>query len=267
MEKYYLKDILKNSAIKVQDTQSATIYYLRRNNQILKVFNSLYLNVANIAEIDLEKKILLSEETQMSPYIIKPTSIVYDDYNRCVGYTTNFCKEQNLNQYCSKLTLSEQEDLYQFAKLFRNIENAVKTSPNIIIPDLCSCDNILVGKNNTIKLIDYDGFQVKDTKTAFISSTLGNQEQYINSPKYYQNDLFTKELDKKSLIILYFLTVFNKNLANIGKPIPNMNRKLTLDDIFYDLSLFDNDFNHKNSSFYFNCSAVFFYTYSTTIGF
>ena len=71
----------------------------------------------------------------------------------------------------SKLTLSEQEDLYQFAKLFRNIENAVKTSPNIIIPDLCSCDNILVGKNNTIKLIDYDGFQVKDTKTAFISSS------------------------------------------------------------------------------------------------
>lgn len=243
MQKYNLKDLLKNRTFEIAKTDIATIYYLSKENQILKVFKKEYLSLLQILGINLEEKILLSEKINISPNIAKPINIVYDN-NNFIGYTMEFCKEKTFNQWDEQLTLTEREDLYKYAKIHHNLEQTVKESKDIVIPDLCTCDNILVRKNGTVKLIDYDGFQVKDIKTISGSTNLGNPSQYI-IPKYNKNGLFTKELDKKSLIVLYFLSTFNVDLNKVGEYNPVINRVITLDDIFYNLNLFDADFNHK----------------------
>ena len=218
MQKYYLNDLFKDMVIEIgeSETKTATIYYLPRTNQVLKVFQPKFLYFLKSIGINMEEKILLSEKLNISPEIIKPTSIVYDNNGNFIAYTTPYQKEKNFNQWDINSTLSEKEDLSRYAKIHYNIEKIVKNSPDIVMPDLCSCDNILVGKNDTIKLIDYDGLQTKNIPTFSISSSLGDQLQYFNSSKYYQGRLFTKELDKKSLIILYFFSAFNVDLNKVG---------------------------------------------------
>ena len=247
MQKYYLNNLLNDHIIKVGETETKTavIYYLPRTNQILKFFRPEYLFLLKINGIDMEEKILISETLNMSSEIIKPTGIVYDNNGNFIAYTMPYQKEKNYNQWENDLTLADRENLQKYAKIHCNLEKIVKASPDIVMPDLCSCDNILAGPDDTIKLIDYDGLQTKHIPTPSISSSLGDQLQYVNSPKYYQNKLFTKELDKKSLIILYFFNVFNVDLNKIGTYNPFTKRPVSLEEIFYQLNLFDYDFNHK----------------------
>ena len=48
----------------------------------------------------------------------------------------------------------------------------------------------------------------------------------------YQKDLFTKNLDKKSLILLYFLCTFHVDLNKVGIISPVTKTVITLDEIF-----------------------------------
>ena len=68
--------------------------------------------------------------------------------------------------------------------------------------------------------------------------------QYLTS-KYYRDGLFTNELDKKSMLYLYFLTAFNVNLNTIGLIDPHTGEKVTLELIFSLLGLKDEQFLNK----------------------
>ena len=93
-------------------------------------------------------------------------------------------------------------------------------------------------------MIDYDGLQVGNYITPIMSTSLGNQEQYF-CPKYCVNKLFTPELDKKSLITLYFLNTFHVNLSKVGLINPFSGDKVTLDFIFDLINLDDYDIQNK----------------------
>ena len=192
------------------------------------------------------KKFLYSETIKIDPAIVKSSAIVFDDNHNIAGYITNFERGKNLNQCSVELSQTESEDLYRYAGIHGKLEAIIKDSPDIVVPDLCACDNIILNNNGkTIKLIDFDGIQVKDQPTFCISTSLGNQSQYTNSKKYMNGNLFTKELDKKSLIILYFLDAFNVDLNKVGIKNPITNRSIRLDDLFKELNLDDVDIMHK----------------------
>lgn len=197
-------------------SSKAYIYKLK-NGDILKIFHPFILDLYKKSNLRLEEKITSAKPFKTVPEIIVPKISVYDD-NQFIGYT---CKEATGIDYNSyDDTLSENE--------FHNL----------------TCDNIFIDKNGNFSLIDYDGLQIGDFITPVLSSSLGNQEQY-NCFKYQRNNLFTPELDKKSLITLYFLSAFNIDINKVGTLNPITREIVTLDDIFEMIGLDDYDVQNK----------------------
>lgn len=104
---------------------------------------------------------------------------------------------------------------------FESLENVVKTCHNhdIIIPDLENTANQMYDpQTGKIHLVDYDGLQVGSYKSGGIRGFGGigsflrapGTRVLINTPKYYQNGLYTTNLDMLSLdlLFMYFTTGF-----------------------------------------------------------
>lgn len=243
MEKIGLNKVLYQA--KLIKKCDYSFIYLLPNDEILKIFDIKYLNILELMGINIEKKILESEKLNISDKVIRPIKAVYSLKGDFIGYTMPLARGISFNEYEEMLTMEDREDLYRYAKLHYNLEKIVKDSEDVVFTDLCTCDNIYVNNNYDIQIIDYDGHQVKNIPTPIISTNLGDSLQYRSISKYYKNGLFTKQLDIKSLIILYFLDVFNIDLNKVGAINPVTNTPVTLDEVFYMLNLFDNDFNHK----------------------
>ena len=83
-----------------------------------------------------------------------------------------------------------------------------------------------------------------------MSTSLGNQEKHYIKKYLKGENLFNKNLDNKSLIILYFLDVFNINLNNIGLINPFTKKPITLENVFDELNLQDYRLYEKVSKIY-----------------
>ena len=97
------------------------------------------------------------------------------------------------------------------------------------MPDIGSINNILVTKKG-LYYIDYSGLQIKNIRSADLSTILINNTWsdifYCN--KYFDSDLlFTKELDKASLIYMFFYLAFRISLKNY-----NLENSDKLEDTF-----------------------------------
>lgn len=245
MRKIQLNDLLKNNQLNSKCITETAIIYSLPNNKIFKMFNSNYLTMFKIVGINIEKKLLTADTMNLPKEIIKPEVLVYNG-SEIIGYVMPKAKGLNYNTRDNNLTLFERSNLFQYADLHFGLEKIIRSTPDIVYPDLCTCENIYISDKN-IKLIDYDGFQIAQHKTLDISSSLGNQAQYFNTSKYITKDLlFTKELDKKSLIILYFLTTFNIDLNRVGTIInPITNQPFTLEEVLSYIGLDDYDIMNK----------------------
>lgn len=242
MEKRILTKNLMNNLKEITSSSSATLYRMK-NGDILKVFNSFYMFMAATSGINLEKKITDSERIKLSDKIKKPKMSFYTSNGIFIGYSSNMAKGISYNDKEEILTLEERTDLYRYADIFTKLENIIKES-DAVFPDLCTCDNIFIDEKNNIELIDYDGIQVGNQSAMQMSTTLGDDKMY-EIPKYMKNGLYTKNLDKKSLILLYFLSAFNMDLNMVGKRMPQTGELITLDTFFQLLGVEDYDFMNK----------------------
>lgn len=243
MQTIQLKELLvNNNCTKLYQGETAQIISLQ-NGKILKIFDPVCLSLLKMTTANLEQKILASEKISLPKEFIKPEIAVYDGIN-FIGYTMKKAQGIDYNTMDENLTIEERKDLQQYANIYAKLEKIIKSTPDVVYPDICTCDNIYVHDNN-IQLIDYDGFQVKDKSTMTISTTLGTLAQYLTSKKYHSGQLFTKELDKKSLIMLYFISTFNVDLNKVGMINPYTNQPITLDDVFKLINLDDYDIMNK----------------------
>ena len=244
MNRVQLRELInRNSYKRISDGETAQVFLLQ-NGKVLKLFKSDILLHFKSTLLNLEQKVLDSENVFLPKEIIRPNDAVYDG-NVFVGYTMDLARGVNYNERDEKFTILERANLYRYADVHFKLERLMQSTPDIVYPDICTCDNIYVDKNDNIQLIDYDGFQVKGYPSNSISSTLGSPFQYMNSRKYSCEGLFTKELDKKSLILLYFLSTFNIDLNKVGNPNPYTGQKITLDDVFECINLCDYDIMNK----------------------
>lgn len=244
MNKQILKPEMCTSRIPFVTTQTAQLYHMK-DGQILKVFSPTYLDILSSIHIDMEKKILDADKGSTVSEIIQPSAAFYSsDNKRFIGYSLPPAKGVDFNQYTGSLSHQDQTDLYRYALIHSKIEDPVKKSSNIVFPDLCTCDNIFVDDNQNIQFIDYDGLQVDEHKTIAVSTSLGDPRQYLGS-KYVKDFAFTKELDKKSLTILYFLDTFHADLNKVGCVEPTTGKRVTLDDFFQCIQLDDWDVMEK----------------------
>lgn len=242
MEKITFSELSNKGLVKIFSGSKSTIFKTK-TGEIFKSFSSSYLKFLSSGGIDLEKNILDASPIDGGDDIVIPNKAVYFG-NNFFGYTANFIDGDNLDNFIKNLSVGQKCDLDGFASLYQDVEKVVRDSKNVVFPDLCTLSNLMVTNDGVVKFIDYDGLQIDGKKTACISTMLGTHEQYFN-PKYLVGDLYTKELDKKSLIMFYFLVTFNVDLNYVGKINAFTGKVITLDDIFGQIRLEDDDIKHK----------------------
>lgn len=216
-----------------------------KDGSVIKLFKPEILSQLKDKQYDIEEKIINSEKTTHSKEIVTPTSLVYYPNGAFAGYTVPYIKGISYNERDESLTKKDQENLKMFAQNHKKLEKILKENPNIVFPDFCTCDNIIIEKSGEIKLIDYDGLQVDNYKSHAFSTTLGTISEHTTDKYMTNSGLFTKELDKKSSIYLYFLSAFNVNLAKVGTINPISGKIITLQDIFVGINLEDPELCHK----------------------
>ena len=220
--------------------EGSTIYRLP-DKRILKVASPLVLKTCEMFGTSYENKILNTSARSVKE-IVSPLSAVYSQ-GICKGYTMEEVNGIDLNGYDANYSLFERADLNKYALLYSKIEQVVKKANKvgIVMPDLCTCDNIIIEPNGNLKFIDYDGMQFgsRDRSVA-LSSSLGNPMKYIYSRKY-SNGLFNfnKELDKTSLTILIV------DLTKIGHVNPFTGQIITFNERFNLLGIDDEVFMNK----------------------
>ena len=221
--------------------------YLLTNGTLFKKATTSVFELCNLIGTSYEQKILDTRARKVGE-IVSPISAVYAK-RQLVGYTMENVNGINLNAYERNLTLDQRADLHQYYELYKKIEDIVMKAnkEGIVIPDLCSLDNIFITKDGTLRFIDYDGMQFGPNDSSLVISTsLGDSSKYFYSRKYSTAPFrFTTELDKTSLTILMFLLVFNIDLTKIGTVNPLYNRKITLKDVFALHGITDEVFMNK----------------------
>lgn len=247
MKRMFLKELDLSGIIKIATTDTATIYQLI-NGSILKLYNPGVVEVQKLPgiDIDVERKILTARHIPNSPEILIPEAAIYDHNKMFCGYIMPKANGIDFNKYDEQLTNSDRENLTKYTEMHYKLEMLLRKNNDIVFPDFCTCDNIFVDSKNNIQLIDYDGLQVGPHRSITLSTSLGTIDSILTNPKYYtKNRYFTKNLDKKSSIHLFYLTAFNIDLTKIGMYNPFERKYITLDDVFKQLGLDDPDICHK----------------------
>jgi len=245
MKKKILQEYDLRGSLILASTQIATIYLLK-NGSIFKEYNPGIIDIHKNMGIDIETKILSAERIKQSPEILVPTTAVYTTNGQFCGYIMPRANGIDFNTYDARLTLEQRRNLNKYAEIHYKLESVLRRNPNIVFPDFCTCDNIFIDSKNNVQFIDYDGIQVGSHRTLSLSTSLGDAAEILNNSKYcIDKKYFTKDLDKKSSIILFYLTAFNIDLNKVGMIDPYTNTPITLEDIFECIRLDDPDICHK----------------------
>ena len=244
MEREQLSTIRNKQLI--YNGEGSKIYRLE-DGRVLKVAKEIIFQSCRLLGFDYQDK-LSDTRAQVVDGLVTPITTVFTN-NKCVGYTMEEVKGHSLNDYDRDFTLRDKSDLNAYFKLYTKIEELVARANKlgIVMPDLCSCDNIMVTPDGKVKLIDYDGMQIGEKDKALaLSTSLGDPLSYITNPKYVNGYFhFTKELDKTSLTILMFLWIFNIDLLKVGQYNPYQGSVVTIKDVFNILGIEDESFMNK----------------------
>lgn len=244
MIKEQVKDLKKVGVL--YDGEGSIIYKLD-DGRLYKEAKPFLLSLCAVNGIDYERKIL-STNAETVESIVSPITVAYSG-RQCTGFTMENEIGETLNSYDENYTLEQRSNLGEYANLFTKIEDGVKSANKvgIVMPDLCTCDNIILSPDGTLKFIDFDGMQFgKNDKSIAYSTSLGHIYEYLYSKKFIDGPChFTQELDKTSLTILMFLVVFNIDLNKVGMINPFSGKKVTLEEVFEQLGLDDAELFRK----------------------
>ncbi len=241
MEKRIITRDFLNGKELISTEKSMNRVYKVSNKEVLKIFRNDYFNMYNLTNMPLEDRIL--NATFENNGIVIPTAAAYAE-GRFVGYFQPYIEGITESEYDDNLTIPQRIDLYQYARHYLKLEKIIKNSPNIVIPDLLTCENILVQKNGNLKLIDYDAMQVNESEPIIISSNL-NENQILSNKKYQVREgVFTKQLDIKSLTHMYFLGALNTDLSMVGE-YHHLFGKITPKDVLNTIGLDDPEITNK----------------------
>ena len=194
--------------------------YKENEDTIIKIFTDEFLESEEEKGLTTEKKLKDASNIKNMPELIKPNKILYNKQGKFIGYKMPRVRGMNLAYYRNNVLAKDKNILKTVANDIKKLEQIIKQAHKngIVIPDLVNEGNIYFTKEG-IKLIDYDGMQVKDNKTDSISRALGDESYLYNSKYIIDGDYssfpeYTEELDKLSLLELYFLFIFRINTVN-----------------------------------------------------
>ena len=213
MNKFLLTDDMLSNPLNIGG-QTSNLYRLT-DGSLLKVFKDDYLDLAASRGVSLEKKILDSEFLTSSYRVNLPTGAYYKKDGKFTAYTINEVAGNNLHSYMMGLTSDEKLDLNIHALIYSSLESVIRNNSTVVFPDMCTRENFIINNDFDITAIDFDGLQFGNNHVLGMSNMLGNYAQYDNLKHMTDDGFFTKNLDKKSLIYLYFLNTFHIKLTAV----------------------------------------------------
>ena len=232
MEKVELTNI-NFKKIKILKKSSISKVFLLDEKEVVKVYNSSYLKGINRRRA-LERKIQASSTIKLKELVL-PKKIILTNGN-FAGYTMDYIKGESYLD----IAIAPYRNLDLINKEYLEIEKIIKKfhKEGIIVPDLLNLTNIIVTEEG-LRFIDYDGMQIRDNKASSVSKILKKDIRHSSTIKYCNHlGLYTEELDKKSLLILYILITFNNLINDINM---DNNRFEKIDKLLEELNISQED--------------------------
>lgn len=219
--------------IKILKKSPISKVFLLDEKEVVKVYNSSYLKGINRRRA-LERKIQASSTIKLKELVL-PKKIVLINGN-FAGYTMDYIKGESYLD----IAIAPYRNLDLINKEYLEIEKIIKKfhKEGIIVPDLLNLTNIIVTEEG-LRFIDYDGMQIRDNKASSVSKILKKDIRHSSTIKYCNHlGLYTEELDKKSLLILYILITFNNLINDINM---DNNRFEKIDKLLEELNISQED--------------------------
>lgn len=219
--------------IKILKKSPISKVFLLDEKEVVKVYNSSYLKGINRRRA-LERKIQASSTIKLKELVL-PKKIILINGN-FAGYTMEYIKGESYLD----IAIAPYRNLDLINKEYLEIEKIIKKfhKEGIIVPDLLNLTNIIVTEEG-LRFIDYDGIQIRDNKASSVSKILKKDIRHSSTIKYCNHlGLYTEELDKKSLLILYILIAFNNLINDINM---DNNRFKKIDKLLEELNISQED--------------------------
>jgi hypothetical protein len=219
--------------IKILKKSPISKVFLLDEKEVVKVYNSSYLKGINRRRA-LERKIQASSTIKLKELVL-PKKIILINGN-FAGYTMEYVKGESYLD----IAIAPYRNLDLINKEYLEIEKIIKKfhKEGIIVPDLLNLTNIIVTEDG-LRFIDYDGMQIRDNKASSVSKILKKDIRHSSTIKYCNHlGLYTEELDKKSLLILYILITFNNLINDINM---DNNRFEKIDKLLEELNISQED--------------------------
>lgn len=219
--------------IKILKKSTISKVFLLDEKEVVKVYNSSYLKGINRRRA-LERKIQASSTIKLKELVL-PKKIILINGN-FAGYTMEYVKGESYLD----IAIAPYRNLDLINKEYLEIEKIIKKfhKEGIIVPDLLNLTNIIVTEEG-LRFIDYDGMQIRDNKASSVSKILKKDIRHSSTIKYCNHlGLYTEELDKKSLLILYILITFNNLINDINM---DNNRFEKIDKLLEELNISQED--------------------------
>ena len=219
--------------IKILKKSPISKVFLLDEKEVVKVYNSSYLKGINRRRA-LERKIQASSTIKLKELVL-PKKIILINGN-FAGYTMDYIKGESYLD----IAIAPYRNLDLINKEYLEIEKIIKKfhKEGIIVPDLLNLTNIIVTEEG-LRFIDYDGMQIRDNKASSVSKILKKDIRHSSTIKYCNHlGLYTEELDKKSLLILYILITFNNLINDINM---DNNRFKKIDKLLEELNISQED--------------------------
>jgi len=231
---------LKYADILFRDKTSDVIRLV--NGDILKVFTPLYLKVLQLDGINLERDLSNHENIKLASSILKPKSLVYSSNGSFEGYISKGFNTHDTNfaTFVARSIARRDLSLEEITVIYKKLEDIVRKNPEVVFPSLCDLTGIYISDDNKFKISDFDELQIGESRVLGHSSRVEdkNNETISNNKKYYNNGLYTKNLDKKSLLHIYFLLTFGLDISSVPA---NVN----IDDILSTVGIEDSELSCK----------------------
>lgn len=204
MDKIKLGDIdfSKLDKFKIQGT-SSTMY--KNDDKCIKILDKF----TDEERFDLYMKLLDMDGIKIDN-VLMPIDLIIDDGN-LIGYTTEYFK-YSINLYDKFINdrYVNVKDIFKAVKKASNILRNIHDN-EIVYQDL-SFDNILIDKDGNVKFIDIDACNYKNHMSNIISMIL--KRFMIDYRK--ENIILTENVDKISMYISTFCTLYIKEIQNIS---------------------------------------------------
>lgn len=180
------------------------------------------------------KVIKLHSFENLNPNILKADALVHEK-SRNTGFITSPLGDEgnvDLWNYFQKFQTPADNPILPFegpkfdlapkTEVISRLETIVSSEPKIIFPDICSGGNVVVDSKGNPYILDVGGMQVDEySSDGYSANKLDHiiKDNGIAKQKYLDYNktpkiLYTKELDKASMLILYFEIAYGIHLED-----------------------------------------------------